>query len=130
MLTILSDTQVRILSDSIKTIAEHLDKIHSVLETSQTVNLEINSPAVKAPKAPIQAKSQSKTRESRRGRGRRALSTKQVLEIKRRYGATAISRDYKVHLTTINCIKTGKTWKHVSLQQQQQQQPAAVTVHA
>jgi len=130
MLTILSDTQVRILSDSIKTIAEHLDKIHSVLETSQTVNFEINSPAVKAPKAPSQAKSQSKTRESRRGRGRRALSTKQVLEIKRRLaagdGATAISRDYKVHLTTINCIKTGKTWKHVSLQQQ----PAAVTVHA
>ncbi len=129
MLTILSDTQVRILSDSIKTITEHLGEIHSVLETSQTVNFDSTSPAVKAPKAPAQAKSQSKTRESRRGRGRRALSTKQVLEIKRRLaageGATAISRDFKVHLTTINCIKWGKTWKHVALQQ-----PAAVTVHA
>ena len=129
MLTILSDTQVRILSDSIKTITEHLGEIHSVLETSQTVNFDSTSPAVKAPKAPTQAKSQSKTRESRRGRGRRALNAKQVLEIKRRLangdGATAISRDYKVHLTTINCIKTGKTWKHVSLNQS-----VPVTVHA
>jgi hypothetical protein len=127
MLTILSDTQVRILSDSIKTITEHLGEIHSVLETSQTVNFESPSPVVKAPKAPAKAESQTKTRKSHRKY--RALNTKQVLEIKRRLaageGATAISRDYKVHLTTINCIKWGKTWKHVSLQQS-----VPVTVHA
>jgi len=45
----------------------------------------------------------------------------QVLQIKKRLaggeGATAISRDYKVHLTTINAIKQGRTWKHVTLQQ-------------
>jgi hypothetical protein len=45
----------------------------------------------------------------------------QVIQIKKRLaggeGATAISRDYKVHLTTINAIKYGKTWKHVTLQQ-------------
>jgi len=45
----------------------------------------------------------------------------QVIQIKTRLaageGATAISRDYKVHLTTINAIKWGKTWKHVTLQQ-------------
>jgi hypothetical protein len=127
MLTIFSDTQVRTLSDSIKTIDQHLATIQTLLATSQTVNFDGTTPAVKTPKAPAQAESQVKTRKSRRGY--RALNTKQVLEIKRRLakgdGATAISRDYKVHLTTINCIKWGKTWKHVTLQQ-----AAPVTVHA
>lgn len=128
MLTIFSDTQVRALSDSISTIHKHLAQIESVLAASQTVNFEGVTAAKTAPVAKKE-KSQVKTRVSRRGRGRRALTAKQVLEIKRRLaagdGATAISRDFKVHLTTINCIKTGKTWKHVALQQ-----PAAVTVHA
>ena len=127
MLTILSDTQVRTLSDSIKTIDQHLATIQTLLATSQTVNFEGTTPTVKSPQAPTPAKSQTKTRKS--PRKYRALNTKQVLEIKRRLangeGATAISRDYKVHLTTINCIKWGKTWKHVSLNQS-----APVTVHA
>lgn len=127
MLTILSDTQVRTLSDSIKTIDQHLTTIQTLLATSQTVNFEGTTPAVKTPKAPVATKSQPKTRKSHRKY--RSLNTKQVLEIKRRLangeGATAISRDYKVHLTTINCIKWGKTWKHVSLNQS-----APVTVHA
>jgi hypothetical protein len=127
MLTILSDTQVRTLSDSIKTIDQHLATIQTLLATSQTVNFDGTTPAGKTPKAPAKAESQTKTRASRRKY--RALNTKQVLEIKRRLangeGATALSRDYKVHLTTINSIKWGKTWKHVTLQQ-----PAAVTVHA
>lgn len=127
MLTILSDTQVRTLSDSIKTIDQHLATIQALLATSQTVNFDGTTPTVRSPKTTTKAKSQGKTRKSRRAY--RALSTKQVLEIKRRLangdGATAISRDYKVHLTTINSIKWGKTWKHVSLQQ-----PNAVTVHA
>lgn len=128
MLTILSDTQVRILSDSIKTITEHLGEIQSVLESSQTVNFDGAAAAVKAPAATKRRESQSETHKSRR-RKYRALNMKQVLEIKRRLaageGATAISRDYKVHLTTINSIKWGKTWKHVELQQ-----PNTVTVHA
>ena len=123
MLTILSDTQVRLLADSIKTIQEQLGELQSVLETSQTVNLEIASKPVATPAPRKQRESQVKTRASRRKRGYKALNAKQVLEIKRRLaagdGATAISRDFKVHLTTINCIKTGKTWKHVSLQQPQ-----------
>jgi hypothetical protein len=128
MLTIFSDTQVRALSDSISTIHKHLAEIESVLASSQTVNFD-GATALKAAPVAKKEKSQVKTHASRRGRGRRALTAKQVLEIKRRLaagdGATAISRDYKVHLTTINCIKTGKTWKHVALQQ-----PTAVTVHA
>jgi hypothetical protein len=127
MLTILSDTQVRTLSDSIKTIDQHLATIQTLLATSQTVNFEGTTPAVKTPKAPVATESQPKTHKSRRKH--RILSTKQVLEIKRRLangeGATAISRDYKVHFTTINSIKYGKTWRHVSLNQS-----APVTVHA
>jgi hypothetical protein len=29
-----------------------------------------------------------------------------------------IAADFGVHITTINCIKTGKTWKHIQLQQE------------
>lgn len=127
MLTILSDTQVRTLSDSIKTIDQHIAAIQTLLATSQTVNFDGTTPAVRTPKAPSAAESQSETHKSRRKY--RALNTRQVLEIKRRLakgeGATSISRDYKVHITTINSIKWGKTWKHVNLQQ-----AAPVTVHA
>ena len=127
MLTILSDTQVRTLSDSIKTIDQHLATIQTLLATCQTVNFDGTTPVVKSPKTTAQAESQSETHKSRRKY--RALNTRQVLEIKRRLakgeGATSISRDYKVHLTTINSIKWGRTWKHVTLQQ-----AAPVTVHA
>ena len=70
-------------------------------------------------------KSQSKTRVSRRKgkRGVQVLNEAKVLEIKRQLHAggksvAAIAREYGVHITTINCIKWGKTWKHVSLQQE------------
>ena len=113
MLTILSDTQVRTLSDSIKTI-------QGILESSQTVNFDGPATTVKAPTPVKQPKSQSKTRGSS-PRKYRSLDMAQVIQIKTRLaageGATAISRDYKVHLTTINAIKWGKTWKHVTLQQ-------------
>jgi hypothetical protein len=113
MLTILSDTQVRTLSDSIKTI-------QGILESSQTVNFDGPTAAVKAPTPVKKRESQSKTCVSHR-RKYRSLDMAQVIQIKTRLaageGATAISRDYKVHLTTINAIKWGKTWKHVTLQQ-------------
>ena len=113
MLTILSDTQVRTLSDSIKTI-------QSILDSSQTVNFDGPTAAVKAPAPVKQRESQSKTRESS-PRKYHALNAAQVIQIKTRLaageGATAISRDYKVHITTINSIKYGKTWKHVQLKQ-------------
>jgi hypothetical protein len=112
MLTILSDTQVRTLSDSIKTI-------QGILESSQTVNFDSPSTTVKAPTLPKPPKSQSKTHGSK-PRKYRALDMGQVIQIKTRLaagdGATAISRDYKVHLTTINAIKWGRTWKHVTLE--------------
>jgi hypothetical protein len=116
MLTILSDTQVRTLLDSIKTIQE-------ILESSQTVNFDGPTAAVKAPTPVKKRESQSKTQSKTHGskpRKYRALDMGQVIQIKTRLasgeGATAISRDYKVHLTTINAIKWGKTWKHVTLE--------------
>jgi hypothetical protein len=121
MLTILSDTQVRLLADSIKTIEEQLGELRSVLETSQTVNFEVATEPVVSPAPRKQRESQVKTRASRRKRGYKALNAGQVLEIKRRLaageGASPLSREFKVHLSTVNAIKWGKTWKHVSLQQ-------------
>lgn len=121
MLTILSDTQVRLLADSIKTIQEQLGELQSVLESSHTVNFDVAAKPVTAPAPRKQRESQVKTRASRRKRGYRALTASQVLEIKRRLaageGASSISREFKVHLSTVNAIKWGKTWKHVSLQQ-------------
>lgn len=67
--------------------------------------------------------SQSKTRKSSR-KARAALTEKKVLEIKRQLAAggksvARIAKEFGVHSTTINCIKWGKTWKHVTLQQDQ-----------
>lgn len=128
MLTILSQTQVRLISDSIKTIEEQLGELRSIMESSQTVNFDGATKTVATPAPRKHTESQVKTRASRR-RKYRALNAKQVLDIKRRLaageGATAISRDYKVHLTTINSIKWGKTWKHIQLNQ-----PNTVTIHA
>lgn len=121
MLTILSDTQVGLLADSIKTIQEQLGELQSILESSQTVNLDVAAQPIDTPAPRKQRESQVKTRASRRKRGYKALNAKQVLEIKRRLaageGASLLSREFKVHLSTVNAIKWGKTWKHVSLQQ-------------
>lgn len=148
MLTILSDNQLRLISDAITTINEQLGELRSVMESSQTINFDGPAPAkskatVKATvSAPVKSKpgskSHGKTQKSR-GRGKRALTASQVLKIKQQLaegvGATAISREFKVHLSTVNCIKWGKTWKHVGLHQQQQEQqqetqPAIVTIHS
>jgi len=116
-------------------IIKALDDARFALDTCQHVELDITDPKQtialpatnKVSKAP---KSQSKTRKSSR-KGRRGvavLTEPKVLEIKRQLAAggksvAAIARDFGVHITTINCIKWGKTWKNVTLQQ-----PAPVVV--
>jgi len=126
MLTILSDTEVSAIADFVKSITDQLGAIQGVLDASQTVAFETPTATVAAPpapKPPRKYQSQGGTRKTRKTRRkqREALNTVQVLQIKKRLaggeGATAISRDYKVHLTTINAIKQGRTWKHVTLQQ-------------
>jgi hypothetical protein len=121
-------------------ITKALEAARFALETSQHVQLDLTKPqqtlalpttekAVRTPSV-HKAKSQSKTRKSshKGQRGVAVLTEAKVLEIKRQLAAggksiAKIARDFGVHITTINCIKSGKTWKHVALQQ-----PAPVVV--
>ena len=115
-------------------ITKALEAARFALETSQHVQLDLTKPKQTIPlpageklvrTADVQkVKSQSKTRKSsRKGkRGVAVLTEPTVLEIKRQLAAGgktvgAIAREFGVHMTTINCIKWGKTWKHVQIQQ-------------
>ena len=117
---------MHILSDhQFQQITTALEHAFVAINACQHVELDLTAPAVKAVRTPaVQApKPQSKTRVSRR-KTRAALTEKKVLEIKRQLQAggksvAKIAKEFGVHSTTINCIKWGKTWKHVSLQQDQ-----------
>ncbi len=121
-------------------ITKALEAARFALETSQHVQLDLTKPKQTIPlpageklvrTADVQkVKSQSKTRKSshKGQRGVAVLTEAKVLEIKRQLAAggksvVKIAREFGVHATTINCIKWGKTWKNVQLQQ-----PAAVVV--
>lgn len=115
-------------------ISKALEAARFALETSQHVQLDLTKPKQTIP-LPAGEKlvrtsdvhkpqSQSKTRKSsRKGkRGPAVLTEAKVLEIKRQLAnggktVAAIAREFGVHITTINCIKWGKTWKNVQLQQ-------------
>ena len=115
-------------------ISKALDAARFALETSQHVQLDLTKPKQTIPlpageklvRTPDvqKVKSQSKTRvSSRKGkRGHAVLTEGKVIEIKRQLAAggksvAAIAREFGVHITTINCIKWNKTWKHVQIQQ-------------
>ena len=115
-------------------ISKALEAARFALETSQHVQLDLTKPKQTIPlpagekivraTSVQKAQSQSKTRKSsRKGkRGVAVLTEAKVLEIKRQLAAGgktvgAIAREFGVHMTTINCIKWGKTWKHVQIQQ-------------
>jgi hypothetical protein len=118
---------MHILSDQqFQQIATALEQAFVAINACQHIELDMTKPAVAPVAKPTQTtESQSKTRgSSRKGRrGMQALNAKKALDIKRQLAAgvsaTQLARQYGVHVTTINCIKTGKTWKHVSLQQDQ-----------
>ena len=104
----------------------------TLLETSQLIEMELTTSKEKAVKTSALPKSHAKTRgSSRKGRrGVSVLTDVKVLEIKRQLQAggksvAKIAREFGVHVTTINCIKWGKTWKHVVLQQDK---PATVVI--
>lgn len=114
-------------------ITKALDDARFALDTCQHVQVDLTNPkqtvALPATKAVRttgvqKPQSQSKTRKSsRKGkRGVAVLTEVKVLEIKRQLAAggksvAKIAREFGVHTTTINCIKWGKTWKNVQLQQ-------------
>ena len=115
-------------------ISKALEAARFALETSQHVQLDLTKPKQTIPlpageklvrtSGVQKAKSQSKTRKSSR-KGRRGvavLTEAKVLEIKRQLAdggksVAKIAKEFGVHVTTINCIKWGKTWKNVQLQQ-------------
>jgi len=114
---------MHILSESqFENISKALEAAQAALSSCQHVELDLNSKKA-FPKA-TQEKVEVKSRKTRRGkRGVAVLTEAKVLEIKRQLAAggksvASIARDFGVHITTINCIKWGKTWKHVSIHQE------------
>ena len=122
MITLLSDREVHQLTSSVTEIAVAMDNITFIIGGAQTVHMDETAiaPTVLAPTDTAPVQSQVKTRKSKR-HARALLTEGKVLDIKRRLAAgeraAIICRDYKVHVTTINAIKYGKTWAHVQLQQ-------------
>ena len=118
MLTLLSDKETQDLLTNIQAASEIIQNLTRIVGCAQTVTLELEqkTPAetVKTVKEP---QSQPKTRASRRKK-REMLREADVREIKRiliakELSAVKLAKRYGVHPTTINCIKYGKTWKHV-----------------
>lgn len=121
MLTLLSDREINQLHAHLTELTSAVENLTFILGGAQTISVDTDKPA--SPRLPLQQttkpKSQRKTRASSRkkGRGHRALTAEQVAHIKgalqRGQSALSMARAYDVHPTTINCIKWGKTWKHV-----------------
>jgi hypothetical protein len=122
MITLLSDREVHQLTSYVTEIATAMDNITFIIGGAQTATWEqpTITKSVLAPVDTAPVKSQPKTRKSKR-HAKAILTERKVLDIKRRLAAgeraAAICTDYKVHVTTINAIKYGKTWNHVQLQQ-------------
>lgn len=123
MLTLLSDKEINQLHAHLTELAGTIENLTLILGGAQTVAFEVDqavTPAfVRTPKADSTAKSQVKTRKSRRGkRGVSVLTERKVAEIKRQLASgtksvARIAQDFGVHFSTINAIKWGKTWKNV-----------------
>jgi hypothetical protein len=121
---------MHILSDQqFQQITNALEQAFVAINAAQHVEIDLNKPKQTIPlpageelvRTKSVRQSQPKTRVSRR-KARASLTEKKVLEIKRQLQAggksvAKIAREFGVHSTTINCIKWGKTWKHVTLQQ-------------
>lgn len=114
-------------------IVKALDAARFVVDTCQHVEIDLSNPKQTIPlpagekivRTSAVRQSQSKTRKSsRKGkRGVAVLTEPKVIEIKRQLAAggksvAKIAKEFAVHPTTINCIKSGKTWRHVAIQQE------------
>ncbi len=123
---------MHILSDQqFQQITTALEQAFVAINAAQHVEIDLNKPKQTIPlpagerivRTNAVRQSQPKSHaSSRKGkRGVQVLNADKVLQIKRDLAggksAAAIARQYGVHVTTINCIKWGKTWKNVSLQQ-------------
>jgi len=115
---------MHILSDAqFQQLIHALDTARTALEASQRIELDLTTSKEKVVRTTAVQKSHGKTRKSGGKRGVSVLDEGKVLEIKRQLAAggksvAKIAKDFGVHVTTVNCIKWGKTWKHVQLQQE------------
>ena len=113
---------MHILSDSQHLELTHaLKKIQSILDSSTSVVLDSPAPTITKPTKKSQVKTPKSSHKGRRGVS--VLTDAKVLDIKRQLAdggksVAKIAKEFGVHVTTINCIKWGKTWKHVQLQQE------------
>ena len=113
---------MHILSDSQHLELTHaLTKIESILDSSTSVVLDNAVPTITKSAGKSQVKTRKSSRKGRRGVS--VLTDAKVLEIKRQLAVgtksvAKIASQFGVHVTTINCIKWGKTWKHVQLNQE------------
>jgi|LakMenEpi03Aug12_release.lakeMendotaPanAssembly.Ray.scaffolds.fasta_scaffold01666_32 ribosome-binding protein aMBF1 (putative translation factor) len=117
MLTLLSDKETHDLLTNIQAASDIIQNLTRIVGCAQTVTLELEQKTPETVKTVKQPQSQPKTRESRRKK-REMLREADVREIKRiliakELSAVKLAKRYGVHPTTINCIKYGKTWKHV-----------------
>jgi hypothetical protein len=121
MLTLLSDTEVHQLHCYLTELSGAIDNLTHILGGAQTVQFEVPAPM---PQKTLQVsdtpriKSQRKTRVSHRsGRGNAVLTASKVAEIKHWLAegksTATLARQFKVHWSTVNCIKHGKTWKNI-----------------
>jgi len=114
--------QMHILSESQHLELTHaLKKVQSILDGCTTVVLD-GKPAPGIIKDVAKTPSTARKTKTKGRRGVSVLNDAKVLEIKRQLAAggksvAKIASEFGVHVTTINCIKWGKTWKHVQLQQ-------------
>jgi len=111
---ILSDSQHQELTHALK-------KVQAILDSSTSVVLDSTAPTITKSTGKSQVKTPKSTSKGKRGVS--VLTDAKVLEIKRQLAnggksVAKIAREFGVHVTTINCIKWGKTWKHVQLQQE------------
>jgi hypothetical protein len=121
MLTILSDREAHQLASYVTEMNTALSNIMVIIAAAQTVQVDdkpVHKPAVLAAGT---SATKTKTKAIKHRKTRNTLNEKKVLEIKRRLAqgekAGSICRDFRVHVTTINSIKYGKTWQHVQLHQ-------------
>lgn len=117
MLTLLSDKETQDLLTNIQAASDIVQNLTRIIGCAQTVTLELGQSTTETVKTVKEPQSQPKTRASRRKK-REMLREADVREIKRmlinkELSAVKIAKRYGVHPTTINCIKYGKTWKHV-----------------
>jgi len=114
--------QMHILTESQHLELTHaLKKVQSILDGCTVVVLD-GKPAPSIIKDVAKTPSTARKAKGKGRRGPGVLTDAKVLEIKRQLAAggksvAKIAKEFGVHVTTINCIKWGKTWKHVQLQQ-------------